>query len=257
MNEKTALITGAASGIGKKTAFMLAEKGFHLVINYRNSEEAAIQLAKKLTVEYGTKNVTLHGDIAKKTDCETLVESALSTFAAIDVLIHNAGPYIHDRKKVADYTFEEWNYLLNGNLTSVFYLTKLLLPSMREKKWGRIITMGFDRAESAPGWIYRSAFGAAKTGLVSLTRTIALEEAANGITANMVCPGDIINEWKERDIVDSLEFAKEISSIGRVGTGEDIARMITFLVDEKSDYITGSVIPVTGGMDVLGKVRLL
>jgi 3-oxoacyl-[acyl-carrier protein] reductase len=256
VNEKTALITGAGSGIGKKTAIMLAEKGFHLVINYRNSEEAAIHLANKLTVEYGTKNVAIHGDIAKKADCETLVENALSTFATIDVLIHNAGPYIHDRKKLADYTFEEWIYLLNGNLTSVFYLTKLLLPSMREKQWGRIITMGFDRAESAPGWIYRSAFGAAKTGLVSLTRTIALEEATYGITANMVCPGDITNEWKEKDIEESLEFANEVSSKGREGTGEDIARVIGFLVDEKSDFITGSVIPVTGGMDVLGKVRI-
>jgi 3-oxoacyl-[acyl-carrier protein] reductase len=121
---------------------------------------------------------------------------------------------------------------------------------MRNQKWGRIITIGYDRVETAPGWIYRSAFAAAKTGVASLTRTIAIEEAENGITANMVCPGDIINEWKESNIEDAIGTSR----IGRKGTGEDIARVIAFLIDEKSDLITGSVIPVTGGLDVLGKV---
>ena len=86
----------------------------------------------------------------------------------VDVLVHNAGPYIHERKKLTDYSFEEWNYILQGNLSAVFYLSKLIIPSMRNQKWGRIITIGYDRVETAPGWIYRSAFAAAKTG-ASLT----------------------------------------------------------------------------------------
>ena len=113
---------------------------------------------------------------------------------------------------------------------------------------------GFRPSGNSPGWIYRSAFAAAKTGLASLTRTIAFE-AENGITANMVCPGDIVDEWKDKSIGDAQSVLSSMSQtpVGRPGTGEDIARVISFLIDENSSFITGSIIPVTGGMDVLGK----
>ncbi|MFE8695841.1 SDR family oxidoreductase [Cytobacillus sp. FJAT-53684] len=253
MREKTALITGGAAGIGRKTAFLLAENGIHLAINYRESKEKAESLASELTNRFGTKNICIKGDITSLDDCRNIVQKALSTFSTIDILVHNAGPYIHERIVMTDYPFEKWNELINGNLNAVFYLSKLLIPKMREKKWGRIITIGFDRVETAPGWIYRSAFAAAKSGVVSLTKTMALEEAENGITANMVCPGDITGEWKEKEIIQAVERIDSDSPVGRPGTGEDIARVITFLVDEKSDFITGSVISITGGKDVLGK----
>ncbi len=178
----------------------------------------------------------------------------MAKFSSIDILIHNAGPYLHERKKLTDYSIAEWQYLMEGNLSAVFYLVKQVIPVMRKQKWGRIITMGFDRVETAPGWIYRSGFAAAKTGLASLTRSIAIEEAEYGITANMVCPGDIVNEWKEKIINNTLNHDGQLSHVVRPGTGEDIARVIAFLVDEKSSFITGSIIPVTGGIDVLGKV---
>ncbi|PWW30171.1 3-oxoacyl-[acyl-carrier protein] reductase [Cytobacillus oceanisediminis] len=254
MRDKAALITGGATGIGKRTAIALAENGVHLVINYRSSQKEAVSLCKELTEKYGTKNIAIQGDITISSDCEKMAEAALSEFPAIDILIHNAGPYVHERKEMADYTFEQWNYLINGNLNAVFYLSKLLLPKMRENKWGRIVTIGFDRVEAASGWIYRSAFAAAKTGAASLTKSIALEEAGNGITANMVCPGDIIGEWKEKNIEDITTVEDSASPVGRPGTGEDIARVISFLADEKSGFITGSIIPVTGGKDVLGKI---
>jgi 3-oxoacyl-[acyl-carrier protein] reductase len=251
---KTALVTGGASGIGKRTALCLAEKGYQLAINFRNSESEALSLASQLNEKYGTKNIVVQGDISVQQDCVRIVNETLSVFDTVNVLVHNAGPYIHERKRMTDYTLNEWNYLINGNLNAVFYLSKLILPNMRKQKWGRIITLGFDRVETAPGWIYRSAFAAAKTGLASLTRTIAMEEAEYGITANMVCPGDITNDWKEKSINDALLEMNNHSQAGRQGTGEDIARVIGFLVDEASDFITGSVLPVTGGIDVLGKV---
>jgi 3-oxoacyl-[acyl-carrier protein] reductase len=254
VNKKTALITGGASGIGKITAYKLAEKGYQLVINFRKSESEAISLAKHLNEVYGINVITIQGDVADKDDCIRLINQSLSVFSTIDVLIHNAGPYVHERKKLTEYSLEEWNYLISGNLSAVFYLTKLVIPLMRKQKWGRIITMGFDRVETAPGWIHRSAFAAAKTGLASLTRTIAMEEAENGITANMVCPGDIVNEWKEKNIADSLHSGDEMAPVGRPGTGEDIARVVSFLIDDNSSFITGSIIPVTGGMNVLNKV---
>lgn len=252
MRKKTALITGGAAGLGKKTACELAKQGFQLAINYRNSKQEAILLAKELEEASGSKIICIQGDVANQADCTQLVETVISEFTSIDVVIHNAGPYVRERKKMTEYSFDEWNYLINGNLNAVFYLSKAIIPIMRERQWGRIITMGFERVETTPGWVYRSAFAAAKTGLASLTRTIAVEEAANGITANMVCPGDIISHWKEKGIEEAA--LNESVPVGRHGTGEDISRIISFLVDDKSDFITGSIIPVTGGMDVLGKV---
>ena len=253
VKKKTALITGGVSGIGKKTAQMLAENGYQLVINYRKSESEAVFLAKQLNDHYGTKTLAIQGDVGNKEDCLRIVNESLSVYSSVDVLVHNAGPYIHDRKKLTEYSFEEWDYLIQGNLTAVFYLSKLIIPVMRKQSWGRIITLGFDRVETAPGWIYRSAFASAKTGLASLTRTIAMEEAEYGITANMICPGDITNEWKEKSIEESVSASIAKHTVGRQGTGEDIARVIQFLIGDQSDFITGSIIPVTGGIDVLGK----
>ncbi|WP_160721121.1 SDR family oxidoreductase [Bacillus sp. USDA818B3_A] len=253
MKKKTALITGGASGIGKKTAQLLAENGYQLVINYRKSESEAVFLAKEISDHYGTNTIAVQGDVANKEDCIRIVDESLSVYSSVDVLVHNAGPYIHERKKMTDYTFDEWNYLIQGNLTAVFHLSKLIIPEMRKQNWGRIITLGFDRVETAPGWIYRSAFAAAKTGLASLTKTIAMEEAQYGITANMVCPGDITSEWKEKSILESISAKEKNLTTGRQGTGEDIARVVSFLTEDKSDFITGSIISVTGGTDVLGK----
>lgn len=251
MDKKVALITGGATGIGKQTAIQLAAQGYQLAINYRSNALEAEKLLNYLNEMYGTKYMIIQGDVANKDDCEKIVLETVKMFEKIDILIHNAGPYVHERKTLIDYDFDEWNYLVQGNLSSTFYLAKQIIPIMRAQKWGRIITIGFDRIETAPGWIYRSAFAAAKTGLASLTRTIALEERKHGITANMISPGDITSEWKERTIEDAI--AVQSNRFEREGTGEDIARVIAFLVDEKSDFITGSIISATGGVDVLGK----
>jgi 3-oxoacyl-[acyl-carrier protein] reductase len=252
VKKKTALITGGATGLGKKTACQLAKQGYQLAVNYRNSNQEAILLSKELEEKFGSDIICIQGDVSIQANCTRIVETVISEFTSIDVVIHNAGPYVRERKKLTEYSFDEWNYIINGNLNAVFYLSKAIIPIMRERQWGRIITMGFERVETSPGWVYRSAFAAAKTGLASLTRTIAIEEAANGITANMVCPGDIISHWKEKRIEEAT-FSESVP-VGRQGTGEDISRVISFLVDEKSDFITGSIIPVTGGKDVLGKV---
>lgn len=255
VKRKTAIITGGAKGIGKRTAMELAQKGIDLIINFRSSKEEAESLTNELTRRFGTRNIAVCGDVASMDECQNIVEASLNFAETVDILIHNAGPYVHERKKMSEYSLEEWNYMISGNLNAVFYLTKSFLPAMRKQKWGRIITIGFDRVETTPGWIYRSAFAAAKTGLASLTKTIAMEEAGNGITANMVCPGEITTEWKEKNIAEASTVIDPQSPIGRPGTGEDISRVISFLVDEQSSFITGSIIPVTGGKDVLGKIK--
>ncbi len=255
LKRKVALITGAAKGIGKQTAISLAKKGIHLVINYRKNEKSAYELSKYLEDHFSIQTMVIQGDVSNSSDCESMIKKIMSVFGGVDILVHNAGPYIHERKKMSDYSLDEWNYLIHGNLTSVFYLSKLVIPYMRENQWGRIITLGFDRAETAPAWKYRSAFSAAKTGLVSLTKTIALEEANHGITCNMVCPGDITTDWKEKSQKEAWEIVDKETPVGRPGTGEDIARVIAFLCEDESSFITGSVINITGGKDVLGKIK--
>ncbi|TFE03289.1 SDR family oxidoreductase [Jeotgalibacillus sp. R-1-5s-1] len=251
---KTVLITGGTKGIGKVTALQFAEKKYQIVVNYRSDEKQAEQFASKLSLVSGKECKIIKADISTEKGCESLVSKIKEHQLHIDILIHNAGPYISDRKKMTEYSFNEWSTMINGNLNAVFHLSKAFIPHMREQKWGRIITYGFDRAETAPGWMYRSAFAAAKSGLVSLTKTISMEEAENGITANMVCPGDITGEWKEKVIESAQESDDHQNPVGRPGTGEDLARMISFLCDDHSDFVTGAVIPVTGGKDVLGKV---
>lgn len=254
MKGKIAVITGGATGIGRKTAQLLGQSGISVAVTYRNSKSEAEDLIGELGRLYGVGGLAVKGDAADEAQSKKAVAEIVNRFGKIDILIHNAGPYINERKPMAEYTSEEWNYLINGNLNGFFYMAKEILPHMRNHKWGRIITFGFERSETAPGWIYRSAFAAAKSGLTSLTKTLALEEAPHGITVNMVCPGDITGGWKESSIETAKKQRDEGVPVGRPGTGEDVARVIRFLCDEKSDFITGSVIPVTGGKDVLNKI---
>ncbi|PLT34994.1 SDR family oxidoreductase [Bacillus sp. V5-8f] len=254
MMEKIALITGGATGIGRTTAKVLAESGISVAFTYRKSKAEAENLANELASVYGVSGFAVKADAADESECKRAVSDIMGKYGKVDILIHNAGPYIHERKSMAEYTSEEWRYLINGNLNGFFYMAKEIIPHMRKNKWGRIVTFGFEKSETAPGWIYRSAFAAAKSGLTSLTKTLALEEASFGITVNMVSPGDVIGKWKEESIDSAKERKDETVPVGRPGTGEDLARVIRFLCDEKSDFITGSVIPVTGGKDVLHKI---
>jgi 3-oxoacyl-[acyl-carrier protein] reductase len=255
-SNRTALISGSAKGLGVRIAHELAAQGIHIALNYRSSAFEAEKLRKELTEKYGVDVLLLQGDISRPEDVQTIVTTLISSWRRLDILVLNAGPYIKERKKLADYTIEEWNRMIDGNLSSAFYLCQATIPHMRRNKWGRIITIGFEKAQTAPGWMYRSAFAAAKTGLVSLTRTIALEEAGSGITANMVCPGDIVGENKEKNIADVYSLHDAETPVGRPGTGEDIARAISFFCNEASDFITGTVLEVTGGKDVLNKYKL-
>ncbi|PLT31014.1 SDR family oxidoreductase [Peribacillus deserti] len=251
-----AVITAGSKGLGKKVTEQFLQKGCSVTVNYRSDFTRIEELVKEWD-QYKDQLQFIQGDITKKEDIVHIVTQAMNRFGRIDYLINNAGPYIFERKKLVDYEDSEWHELIDGNLSSVFHFLKLTIPIMREQKFGRIITYGFQDAEHTPGWIYRSAFSAAKVGLVSLTRTIALEEAEYGITANMICPGDIVGEMKETDIEIARKIKDENTPIGRSGTGEDIARLIRFICEEDSEMITGSVISASGGVHVVNRKRLL
>ncbi|UCZ52274.1 SDR family oxidoreductase [Bacillus shivajii] len=249
-----ALITAGSKGLGKKVTEKLLHEGYSVTIHYR-SDEHAVQKFRQEWKSQLNRIQFVQGDMTNKEDLLRIVEETLQRWGKIDVLIMNAGPYIFERKKLVDYSEEEWLSMVNGNLNAAFYLFKEVIPLMREERFGRIITYGFQEADHSPGWLYRSAFAAAKVGLVSLTKTISIEEAEYGITANMICPGKIVGDMKEASIEESRKIKDEETPIGRSGTGEDMARTVSFLCNENADMITGSVIEVTGGLDVLHRFR--
>lgn len=251
----TALVTGSARGLGKKTALALADKGCNVIINYVESEQQAGLLVEEIQKSGGTA-VAVKADITLKRDRERLMSEAAERFGGVDILVNNAGPFIRKRIVFADYQEEDIERLLQANLVGPLALDYLALRWMRKRGWGRIIHFGFAHAAEARGWPHRAVYAAAKVGLVSFTKTLAMEEAENGITVNMVCPGDIRGENKERNISDVESLHDEESPRGRPGTGEDIARVIVFLCDPASDYITGNIMEVNGAMDPIRALPL-
>lgn len=249
-----AIITAGTKGLGRKVTEEFLQAGYSVTVTYHQDKEKADDLLKQFP-SWKERIQCVQADVSCKSDLKNVTRQALEQFHRIDVLINNAGPYIFERKKLMDYSDEEWDRMIRGNLDAVFYLLKEVVPVMREQRFGRIINYGYQGANSAPAWIYRSAFATAKTGLVSLTKTLAVEEAENGITCNMICPGQISGEMKEASIEESRAINDSITPIGRSGTGEDIARSILFLAADDADMVTGSILEVTGAMDVLHKYR--
>lgn len=249
LSGKTALITGSARGLGKMTALRLAALGCNVAVNYMHSRHEAEELADRLR-GCGVRAAAVQADIADPAQPRKLVKEAEEKLdAGIDILVNNAGPFIRERRRFADYAEEEIESLVQGNFLGVMRLDRLVIPGMRSRGWGRIIHFGFGRSGEARGWPDRAVYAAAKVGLVSFTKTLAVEEAAYGITVNMVCPGDIRGAHKEKRI-DEVEGLVDHESPGsRPGTGEDIARVIAFLCDPASDYVTGNIVDVTGGLD--------
>jgi len=245
---RIALVTGSATGLGRRTALELAANGCDVAINYVTSRDDAERLVEEIAA-LGRKAYAIQADIARADDAERLVAETEKRLGGIDILVNNAGPFIRERRLFADYKTEDIHYLMNGNLVGTMLMDHRVLPGMRERQWGRIIHFGFGHASEARSWPHRAVYAAAKVGLVSFTKTLAVEEAASGITVNMICPGDIRGDNKEKSIADVTGISDDESPRGRPGTGEDVARMIAFLCMPESDFITGNTIDVSGGLD--------
>lgn len=245
---KTALVTGSAKGLGKRTALQLAEQGCNVIINYYESELEARQVKAHIE-QLGVKAITVQADIATTEGAAKLADEAERWAGGVDILVNNAGPFVRKRRLFSEYDESTIIRLLHGNLLGVMLLDHRLLPGMRERKWGRIVHFGFGHAGEARAWPHRAVYAAAKTGLVSFTKSLAVEEAPHGITVNLIGPGDIRGVNKERSIAEVEEEYDNESPIGRPGAGEDVARVVLFLCDMKSNFLTGNVIDVTGGFD--------
>lgn len=162
------------------------------------------------------------------------IRQVMANWHRIDVLVNNVGPYLWDYPRVAETDRDDWNFIVESNLTLAYELSRHAIPIMRQQGGGAIINIGYVGAGSARGWKLRGAYSAAKSGLASLTRTIAIEEQSHGISCTMICPSDIRDGDKE--------VQSESTTRVRLPTGHDVARLVTFLADPASMYLSGNVI---------------
>ena len=240
---KVAFITGATRGIGRAIALELAKEGYNIALNYRTENEALETLKKEIS-ELGVECYPVQGDVSKAEDSERMTKEIIEHFEQIDVLVNNAG--ITKDNLILRMKEEEFTDVINVNLVGTFNITKNVIKYMTKKRYGKIINLS--SVVGVSGNAGQSNYAASKAGIIGFTKSIAKELASRNITANAVAPGfiqtDMTNVLKD-EIKEAIEGTIPLK---RLGTAEDVAKVIKFLASDESSYITGQVINVDGGM---------
>lgn len=240
---KTAVITGASKGIGAAIAVAFAKSGYKVVINYNKSEERARSLCQILNDTYPTEAVCIQADVSTPEGAKKLISESLSAFGDIDVLVNNAG--IAQQKLFTDITNEDWQNMINTNLSSVFYVSREAVPFMVSKKSGSIVNISSIWGET--GGSCEVHYSAAKAGVIGLTKALAKELAPSGITVNCVCPGVIRTDMLSSFTADDLKALAEETPVMRLGSPKDVADAV-FYLGTNSGFVTGQVLGVNGGL---------
>ncbi len=239
---RVAIVTGSNKGIGRTIAEHLAAGQYVVVVNYHRDQAAAEETLQHVR-SFSTRSMMIQADVATPEGAKELIERARTEFGRLDVLVNNTGPFLV--KSLFDTEIDEWHNILDGNLSSAFYCCKMALPIMRAQKSGHVVNLGSLNAEAGRGAPTTTAYNVAKAGLVVLTKSVARSEARYGIRCNIVNPGFI--ETYQTTETDRRELPSLIP-LGRLGTTEDIANAVDFLLSEPAKYITGAVLNVHGGL---------
>ena len=255
LSGKTAIITGSNSGIGLGVAWELAKAGADVVLNSFSDTDEDHALAKQIADETDTQSRYIQADMSKGDQCRALIEKA----GACDILLNNAG--IQHVSGIDEFATEKWDAIIAINMTSAFHTTAAALPMMRKAGWGRVINIASAHGLTASP--YKSAYVAAKHGVVGLTKVTALETAQEPITANAICPGYVMTPLVEAQIPDTMEkygmdretAIKEVMLTRQpskeFATTEQMGGTAIFLCSDAAQQITGTTISVDGGWTAL------
>ena len=242
---KTALVTGAAKGIGKAAAIKLAEMGANVAINYYSSQKEANNTVNHLK-DFGVESISYQADVGNLDQVTKMVEDITDQLGQIDILVNNAG--IIDDGLLLRMSDEAWSRVINTNLNGTFYCSRAVLRTMVRSRWGRIINIG--SVVGLRGNIGQTNYTASKAAINGFTFALAKEVATRNITVNTVTPGyihtdtvDVLSDKQKDTIMTWIPMA-------HFGEVDDIAHMIAYLASEKAKYITGQIISVDGGMAI-------
>ncbi len=237
---RVALVTGSARGLGRGIAMSLAAHGALLIVNYRDHPGAAEVTVKRIATA-GGQSWPLQADVTDFGQVNTLMDGIVDRFGRLDILVNNVGTFLW--RDVVDQTEAEWHRIIQSNLSSVFFCTRAVLPIMRRQRYGRIINLAITGGQHCDPAPHMAAYAAAKAGVIAFSRSVALEEAPNGITVNVVCPG-IVRDT-ELSLAQAMNHHDASVPVGRPGTWEDVARAVLFFATEEASFVT--VLEVNGG----------
>jgi NAD(P)-dependent dehydrogenase (short-subunit alcohol dehydrogenase family) len=250
LQDRVAVVTGGARGIGMAIARAFVGEGAHVVVADRDADATA-----KAVRELGDRTIPFVLDVTREREVQALAQHALSGFGRIDILVNNAG--IMRKAYVKDMTEETWDAVVDVNLKATFFCSKAVLPAMMAARRGRIVNIA--SIAGKVGEPTASAYSAAKWGVLGFTRSLALEVAPYDILVNAICPGPIPTElgrqgWRDGADVQGVTLdavmtrVNSRSPLGRLGTAEQVARMALFVASDDCDFTTGSAFNVDGGI---------
>ena len=238
--EKIAIVTGASRGIGREIAKTLARKGIKVIANYNKSEKQAVELKEELLKEQIEIDI-VKADVSKREEIKKLVKFTLDKYGKIDILINNAG--ISEYKLFTEETDEDWNKVIGTNLYSAFAMSQEVVPNMIHNKTGCIINMS--SAWGVVGGALEVIYSVSKAGLDGLTKSLAKELGPSNIRVNSIAPGMIRTDMNKKFTEEELEELKNETPLEKIGKPEDIAKCISWLVED--EFTTGQIISINGG----------
>jgi 3-oxoacyl-[acyl-carrier protein] reductase len=244
LSEQTCLVTGASRGIGRAIAEELGRHGASVGVNYRSSEAEATEVVAAIE-ESGGEAVAVQGNVADMEEVAGMCDRLHDAFGPVDVLVNNAGITVD--KKFSDMTREDWDRVIEVNLGGVFNCTHCLFDDIQESERGRLINIS--SVVGQQGNYGQANYATTKSGLFGFTRTIALELARTGSTANCVAPGFVLTDMLETVPERVQERIIERIPLGRFAEVEDVAGIVRFVAGPDSSYMTGQILAVNGGME--------
>ena len=240
---RAAVVTGGSRGIGRAVCVALAKQGCNVVVNYCHGEAAAAETAA-LCKELGVETVTVQADVSTAEGCKKLFEEAVNAFGRVDILVNNAG--VTRDNLILRLSEEDFDTVLNANLKGAFLCCKEAARRMVRQRYGRIVNLS--SVVGLRGNAGQTNYSASKAGLIGLTKALAKEEGPSGITVNCVAPGVIDTDMMASFTAEDKAALAEETPVGRLGTAEEVAKLLLYLAGEDAGYITGQVFGVNGGL---------